>query len=59
MNPSDVFGAFSAIRTECQNTYTAEHIGRLWKNINIGGFCPDIPAKDGMLADIILNKQYG
>ena len=54
---SSVF--FSTIRAEYQNTYTAEHRDRLWRDINIGRFCPDIRAADEIPTDMVLNEQYG
>ena len=59
MNQSDVVSVFSTIRAEYQNTYTAEHRDRLWRDINTGRFCPDIRAADEMLTDMVLNEQYG
>ena len=59
MNQSDVVSVFSTIRAEYQNTYTAEHRERLWRDINIGRFCPDIRAADEILTDMVLNEQYG
>lgn len=58
MNQSDIVSVFSTIRAEYQNTNTAEHRDRLWKDTNIGGFCPDIRAADEILTDMVLNQQY-
>ena len=56
---SDVVSVFPTIGAEYQNTYTAEHRERLWRDINIGRFCPDIRGVNEILADMVLNERYG
>ena len=59
MNQFDVVSVFPTICAEHQNTYTAEFGKRLWKDINIGRFCPDIRGTNGILTNVIRNEQYG